>query len=93
MASIPKHVDPENVTLEQAVTFLSLPRQLGIHPNTGKMITANVGRFGPYIVHEADFRSLKGDDSPYTITLERALQILAEPKKIGRGRFKKKEDK
>lgn len=92
MASIPKEVDPENVTLEQAVTFLSLPRVLGVHPDTDKSISANVGRFGPYIVHDGDFRSLKGDDSPYTVTLERALEILKEPKKIGRGRFIKKKE-
>lgn len=94
MASIPKEVDPEKITLEQAVKFLSLPRKLGAFPDTGKTITANVGRFGPYIVHEADFRSLKTPDNPYEITLERAIEILKEPKKIGRrGGFKKKETK
>ena len=91
MASIPKEVDPEKVTLEQAVKYLRLPRKLGEYPETGKVITANVGRFGPYIVHDADFRSLKGEDNPYDITLERATAILKEPKKIGRrGGFKKK---
>lgn len=91
MASIPKEVDPEKVTLEQAVKYLRLPRKLGEYPETGKVITANVGRFGPYIVHDADFRSLKGEDNPYDITLERAIAILKEPKKIGRrGGFKKK---
>lgn len=92
MASIPKDVDPTTVTVEMALVYLSLPRQLGTHPETGKVITANVGRFGPYVVHDADFRSLKGEDNPYTITLERALQIFSEPKKVGRrGGFKKKE--
>jgi DNA topoisomerase I len=90
MASIPKNIDPETITLEQAVTLLTLPRQLGTHPETGKVITASVGRFGPYVVHDGDFRSIKGEDTPYTITIERALQILAEPKKVGRGRFAKK---
>lgn len=91
MASIPKEVDPEKVTLEQAVKYLTLPRKLGEYPETGKVITANVGRFGPYIVHDTDFRSLKGVDNPYDITLERAIEILKEPKKIGRrGRFTKK---
>ena len=91
MASIPKEVDPEKVTLEQAVKYLTLPRKLGEYPETGKVITASVGRFGPYIVHDADFRSLKGTDNPYDITLERAIEILKEPKKIGRrGRFAKK---
>lgn len=96
MASIPKEVDPEHVTLEQAVKYLTLPRKLGEYPETGKTITASVGRFGPYIVHDADFRSLKekDGDNPYDITLERAIAILKEPKKVGRGRFtKKKADK
>ena len=77
------------MTLEEALKYLSLPRELGKHPETGEMISANIGRFGPYIVHQKDFRSLK-EDNVYTITLERALQILKEPKKTGRGRFRKK---
>ncbi|MDD5318567.1 MAG: type I DNA topoisomerase [Candidatus Pacebacteria bacterium] len=92
MASIPKSIDPEKITLAEALMCLSLPRKLGIHPVSGKTITASVGRFGPYIVHDGDFRSLKGEDSPYTITLERALAILAEEKKVRKGgfRFKRK---
>lgn len=90
MASIPKEVDPTKITLENALHYLSLPRVLGVHPTTGKEITANKGRFGPYVVHEADFRSLKKDDV-FTITLERALEIFAEEKKVGRrGAWKKK---
>jgi DNA topoisomerase-1 len=83
-ASIPKEKEVASVTLEDALRYLSLPRELGPHPDTGDMISANVGRFGPYIVHQGDFRSLKGDD-PYTITLERALEILKEPKKTRAG--------
>lgn len=82
-ASIPKDKDPNNVTLEEALKYLSLPRELGKHPETGEMISANIGRFGPYIVHQKDFRSLKTDDV-YTVTLDRALEILKEPKKFGR---------
>ncbi len=88
-SSIPKNEDPKSVTLEEALKYLSLPRELGPHPETKEMISANIGRFGPYIVHQKDFRSLKTDDV-YTITLERALEILKEPKKVGRGRFRKK---
>lgn len=88
-ASLPKNKDPNEVTLEDALTYLSLPRVLGVHPVTNEPITASVGRFGPYIVHEKDFRSLKKDDV-YTITLERALEILAEEKKVRKGRFAKK---
>jgi DNA topoisomerase-1 len=69
---------------------LSLPRVLGNHPDTTQPITASIGRFGPYIVHEKDFRSLK-TDNVYDITLDRALEILKEPKKPRR--FRKKEEK
>lgn len=84
-ASLPKGKDPHEVTLEDALTYLSLPRVLGVHPKTGETITASVGRFGPYIVHEKDFRSLKKDDV-YTIELPRALEILSEEKKTRKGR-------
>ena len=73
--------------MEDAVRLLSLPRTLGVHPETGKEIVANNGRFGPYIVHDGDFRSLKGDDNAYDIELPRALEILAQPKR-GRGQSK-----
>ncbi|MEX2010189.1 MAG: type I DNA topoisomerase [Parcubacteria group bacterium] len=86
-ASLPKDKKIDEVTLEDALTYLTLPRELGAHPDTGAKISANIGRFGPYIVHEKDFRSLKTDDV-YTITLDRALEILKEPKKT-RG-FKRK---
>ena len=79
-ASVPKDKDPKEVTVTDAVKYLSLPRELGEHPDTGNMITASIGRFGPFIVHDGDFRSLKEDDV-YSIELPRALEILAEPKK------------
>ncbi|MDS3861133.1 type I DNA topoisomerase [Thermosynechococcaceae cyanobacterium BACA0444] len=91
-ASLPKGVTAEEVTLDLAVTLLSLPRTLGLHPETGKLIQANQGRFGPYVVVDPDgekeYRSLKAGDDLFTITLERALEILAEPKAT-RGRTKK----
>ncbi|MDE2213424.1 MAG: type I DNA topoisomerase, partial [Patescibacteria group bacterium] len=92
-ASIPKGKEPTSVTLQDALTYLSLPRELGVHPQSGKAISANVGRFGPYIVHDGDFRSLKKDDV-YTIALPRALEILSEEKKRrGFARKKKSEEK
>ena len=81
MASIPKEIQPSDITLEQAVHLLTLPRRLGTHPVTEKVITANIGRFGPYVVHDGDFRSVKKPDDVYTISLERALDILKEEKK------------
>ncbi len=92
-ASIPKDRDPNTVTLEEALKYLSLPRELGKHPETGEMISANIGRFGPYVVHQKDFRSIKGEAGDvYNISLERALEIFKEPKKFGRRGAKKKEE-
>jgi len=86
-ASIPKEIEPSTVTMEQALKFLSLPRNLGTHPTSGKEVLANNGRFGPYVMHDGDFRSLK-TDSVYEVDLNRALEILAEEKKTRRGRQK-----
>lgn len=86
-ASLPKGVTPKEVTLELAVKLLSLPRTLGTHPETSNEIVANIGRFGPFVVHDGDFRSLKKDDDVYTITLDRALEIFSEPKRT-RGQSK-----
>jgi len=85
-ASIPKGVDPANVTLADAVKYLSLPRALGNHPGTGKEVFASTGRFGPYVGSDGEFRSLKpavGD--PYTLTLDKALALLAAPKRPPKG--------
>ncbi len=89
-ASLPKGVKPEEVTLEMAVGLLSLPRTLGTHPETGAKIQAGLGRFGPYVVHNQgkegkDYRSLKGEDDVLTISLERALELLAQPKRTRGG--------
>jgi DNA topoisomerase-1 len=86
-ASLPKGKKFDEVTLEDALRYLTLPRELGVNPKSGEMVIANIGRFGPYIGHAGDFRSLKpkdGDD-PYTITLERALEILKKPKGTRKG--------
>ena len=92
-SSIPKDKDISAVTVQDALKYLSLPRILGIHPETGKEIVANIGRFGPYVMHDGDFRSLKkdGSDDVYTIELPRALEIFKEEKKVGRRGRKKKE--
>ncbi|HEY9737464.1 MAG TPA: topoisomerase C-terminal repeat-containing protein, partial [Trichocoleus sp.] len=94
-ASLPKGVNPDDMTLEVAVGLLALPRLLGVHPETGAPIKASQGRFGPYIVHDQgkegkDYRSLKKDDDVLSVTLERALDLLSEPKS-GRGRKKSAE--
>jgi DNA topoisomerase-1 len=86
-AALPKGMRPKDANLEDALRQLSLPRYLGDHPETGEAVYASKGRFGPYIVHDGDFRSLKKDDDLFEIDLTRALEILAEPKR-GRGRSK-----
>lgn len=84
-ASVPKSIPYREITVEQAAKLLSLPRELGPHPDSGKPVTANNGRFGPYVVHAGEFRSIKKDFADvYTITLEEGLRLLAEPKR-GRG--------
>jgi len=64
---------------------LTLPRDLGLHPESGKKIVANVGRFGPYLQHDGEFRSVPKTDDVYTIELTRAVEILAQPKSAARG--------
>jgi len=88
MASIPKTMDPSKVTVADALKYLSLPRTLGTDPKTNKDVIASAGRFGPYVVSDLNYRSIKAPDDVYEITLERALEMLAVPKKQ-RG-FKKK---
>ncbi|MEP0758634.1 type I DNA topoisomerase [Trichocoleus sp. DQ-A2] len=93
-ASLPKGVTIEDVTLDMAVGLLSLPRTLGIHPETNGKVQAGLGRFGPYVVHDQgkegkEYRSLKASDDVLTIDIERAIELLAEPKK-GRGATRSK---
>jgi DNA topoisomerase-1 len=88
--SLPKGLSTDDVTLDIALQLLALPRNLGAHPETERPIKVGLGRFGPYVVHDQgkdgqDFRSLKAEDSLFTITLERALELLSAPKG-GRGR-------
>ncbi|HEX5727260.1 MAG TPA: type I DNA topoisomerase, partial [Longimicrobiaceae bacterium] len=79
-ASLPKGMNPADVTLQLALRWLSLPRTLGADPATGGEVKAGIGRFGPFVVHGDDFRSLQKGDDVYTIGLERALELLAQPK-------------
>lgn len=85
-ASLPKGVRPSEVTVDLAVKILSLPRTLGVHPENGKEIVANVGRFGPFVVCDGEYRSLKKGDDVYEIGLERAVELLSEEKSGGRRR-------
>ena len=81
-ASLPKDMDPAAVDLDRALALLALPREVGLHPETGEPIVAGIGRYGPYLRHAGGYVSLKGDDDVLTIGLNRAVTIIAEaPKK------------
>ncbi len=90
-ASIPAGKNVSDVTLEDAVKYLSLPRELGVHPKTGEMIVANTGRFGPYVAHNGEFRSIKKGGDPYTITLAEAVVLVDTPKQPPKGAVVAKE--
>src|SRR4029079_17627413 len=72
------------VTLNEALKLLELPRELGAHPESGQPIVPRLGRFGPYVKHGDDYRSLATDDDLFTVDLARALALFAEPKRGGR---------
>ncbi len=85
-SSLPKDMAPDTVTLEIALKLLSLPRDVGGHPETGEMITAGLGRFGPYIKLGPKYASLKDGDDVLSIGLNRAVTLLAESKSRTSGR-------
>ena len=78
--SVPKDMDPADLTLEYALDLLSLPRVLGKDPRTGEEVRANDGRYGPYVQLAKEYRSLRSLDQALTITLDEALALLAQPK-------------
>ena len=77
-------MDLQTVTLEDALKLLSLPRLVGVDPQTGEEITSQNGRYGPYLKRGADSRSLATESQIFDITLDEALKIYAEPKRRGR---------
>ncbi len=83
--AVPPNILPESVTLELALKLLELPKTLGAHPDTGKDIKKGLGRFGPYVVHDGDFRSIPKTDDLFAVDFKRALELFAQPKKM-RGR-------
>ena len=74
---------PETLSLEQALTLLTLPRTVGVAPD-GEEIQALNGRYGPYLKKGTDSRSLEGEEKLFTTTLDEALAIFAQPKQRGR---------
>jgi DNA topoisomerase-1 len=85
-ASLLKGMNPADVDLATALKLLSLPRNLGDHPQLGKPVMAYNGRFGPYVKCGDETRSLPADISPLEVTLDQAVHLLAQPKQRGRGR-------
>jgi DNA topoisomerase-1 len=82
-ASLARNMDPEQMTLERALALLSMPRIVGVHPDTGEEITAHLGRFGPYITMGALSKSLDRDDDILSLGLNRAVALLADAKPRG----------
>ncbi len=83
--SLPPGVLPEDITLPMALEILSMPKTLGEHPDTKKEIKAGIGRFGPFIVHDGDYRSIPKTETVFTMDLVKAIELLSQPKK-GRGK-------
>ncbi len=82
-AGIPKNMSPADVELELALKLLSLPRDIGPHPEDGEVITAGIGRFGPFVRHGKTYASLEAGDEVYTVGLNRAVTLIAE--KVAKG--------
>ena len=76
--SVPKGQTPSDIDLEMALRLLSLPREVGLHPETGKPISAGIGRYGPFVEHERVYANLDSVDDVLTVGLNRAVALLAE---------------
>jgi len=76
--SVPKTIDPSSMTFETACKLLSLPRTLGTHPETSKTVTAGVGRFGPYVLHDKVYKSIPKEADVLTIELDAAVELLKQ---------------
>ncbi|MGE5512568.1 MAG: type I DNA topoisomerase [Bacteroidota bacterium] len=86
-ASIPRGWDANTLDLERALKLLSLPREVGVHPETGKPITAGIGRYGPFVLHDGTYANLESVDEVFTVGLNRAVTVIADKKAGKGGRF------
>jgi DNA topoisomerase-1 len=84
--SIPQGTDASTIDLEYALKLLSLPREIGKHPETGEPIVANFGRYGPYVQHQKTYASLESPEDVFTVGINRAVTLIAEKKANPRGR-------
>jgi DNA topoisomerase I len=86
-ASLPKGVSPDDMDLDRAIKLLSLPREIGMHPDDGEPIIAGVGRFGPYVKHHKTYANIDAGEDILTIGLNRAVTLIEEKKlNPGKGR-------
>lgn len=83
-SSLLPSMSESSVTLDEAVSLLRLPRELGAHPESTHVVVAGLGRFGPYVKHGDDYRSLEASDDLFAVDLARALELFAAPKRAGR---------
>ncbi|MCG8269993.1 type I DNA topoisomerase [Aquamicrobium sp. NLF2-7] len=84
-SSLPKGWSAPSIDLEKALALLALPREVGNHPETGKMISAGLGRYGPFILHDGTYANVDSIEDVFTIGLNRAVTVLAEKQSKGRG--------
>jgi DNA topoisomerase-1 len=82
-ASLPKGWTPATIDHEKAVALLSLPRDIGKHPETGKMISTGIGRYGPFVLHDGTYANLDSVEDVFSIGLNRAISVLADKQSKG----------
>ncbi|GAA0603207.1 type I DNA topoisomerase [Paenochrobactrum glaciei] len=85
-ASLPKGWTLDTVDFEKALALLALPRDVGVHPETAKMISAGIGRYGPYVMHDGTYANVENVDEVFTIGINRAVSVLADKASKGGGR-------
>ncbi len=88
-ASVPRDVDAATLELERALKLLSLPRDVGLHPESGKPIVAGLGRYGPFVLHDGMYANLDSVEDVFTVGLNRAVALIAEKAAGGKGRFQR----
>jgi DNA topoisomerase-1 len=86
-SSIPKGIDAATIDLDKALQLLALPREVGLHPETGTPITAGLGRFGPFVLHDGTYANVDSIEDVFTIGINRAVTLIAEKRAGKGGRF------
>ncbi|ODT80553.1 MAG: DNA topoisomerase I [Pelagibacterium sp. SCN 64-44] len=77
-SSLPRGWDPASLTLEKALQLLSLPREVGLHPETGLPISAGIGRYGPFVLHDGKYANLPDVEEVFTVGINRAVDLIAQ---------------